>query len=81
MKKIYKKLKLLVWLLFRKQFIVVYFPAHEETEWQSFGLEIEQIGDACDVVLESIMDVIQDYVDCDNSEEIGQQMINHINLN
>lgn len=81
MKIFLKKLKLLVWLLFKKQFIVVYFPAHEEMEWQSFGLEIEQVGDACDSVAEDISDIIQDYIDCEESDKLGDDMINFINCN
>lgn len=81
MKKLYKKLKLLFWLLFRKQFIVIYFPAHEETEWQSFDLDIEQVGDACLRIADDIEDIIQDYIDNEESDRLGDEMINEINLN
>ena len=81
MKLFYKKLKLLFSLLFKKQFIVVWFPAHEETEWQSFNLEIEQVGDACYKIAEDIGDIIQDYIDCEEADRLGDELINFTNLN
>lgn len=81
MKRFYKKLKLLFSLLFKRQFIVVYFPAHEETEWQSFNLEIEQVGDACYKIAEDIEDIIQDYIDCEEADRLGDELINFTNLN
>ena len=81
MKRFYKKLKLLFSLLFKKQFIVVYFPAYEEAEWQSFNLEIEQVCDACYQISEDIEDIIQDYIDCEEADRLGDELINFTNLN
>jgi hypothetical protein len=81
MRTFHKKIKLLFSLLFKKQFIVIHFPKQEETQWNSFGLDIEQVADACDDVVESIEEIIQDYIDCEQAERIGDELIRMTKLN